>query len=255
MDRWKTAPITGEPPAWIPDDYSDLERQIRLYHATSFGNGNYGTNSPNGTIGNRVRAASKASGYRLVIEGGSMATSITTGTSFPITLNWKNIGISPTYENWDITFELKNSGGATVWSGKSAFQLRLFLPQANATARTDNFTVPTSVAAGTYSLILYVRDPANYRSPLPLAITGRRSDGGYVVRSSINVSPGTGGTNNPPVANAGTDKSITLPTSSTGLTGSGTDADGSIVGYQWQQVKRSIYFNTVCYEYSQYNRK
>ena len=172
----------------------------------------------------------------MVIEGGSMATSITTGTAFPITLNWKNIGISPTYENWDITFELKNSGGATVWSGKSAFQLRLFLPQANATARTDNFTVPTSVAAGTYSLILYVRDPANYRSPLPLAITGRRSDGGYVVRSSISVSPGTGGTNNPPVANAGTDKTITLPTSSTGLTGSGTDADGTIVGYQWQQV-------------------
>ena len=129
MERWKTAPITGEPPAWVPDDYSDLERQIRLYHATSFGNGNYGTNSPNGTIGNRVRAASKASGYRMVIEGGSMATSITTGTAFPITLNWKNIGISPTYENWDIVFELKNSGGTTVWSGKSAFQLRLFLPQ------------------------------------------------------------------------------------------------------------------------------
>jgi hypothetical protein len=236
MDRWRTAPITGEPPAWVPDDYSDLERQILLYHATSFGNGNYGTNSPNGTIGNRVRAASKASGYRMVIEGGSMATAITTGTAFPITLNWKNIGISPTYENWNIVFELKNAGGTTVWSGNSAFQLRLFLPQANATARTDNFTVPTSVAAGTYSLILYVRDPANYRSPLPLAITGRRSDGGYVVRSSISVSPGTGGTNNPPVANAGTDKTITLPTSSTGLTGSGTDADGTIVGYQWQQV-------------------
>ena len=118
---------------------------------------------PNTTIGNSVRAASKASGYRLIIEGGSMATSITTGTAFPITLNWKNVGLSPTYENWDIVFELKNSGGTTVWSGKSAFQLRLFLPQTNATARTDNFTVPTSVAAGTYSLILYVKDPANYR--------------------------------------------------------------------------------------------
>ena len=236
MERWKTAPITGEPPAWIPDDYSDLERQIRLYHATSFGNGNYGTNSPNTTIGNRVRAASKASGYRLVIEGGSMATSITTGTAFPITLNWKNVGLSPTYENWDIVFELKNSAGTTVWSGKSTFQLRLFLPQTNATARTDNFTVPTSVAAGTYSLVMYVRDPANYRQPLPLAITGRRSDGGYVVRSSVSVSPGTGQTNNPPVANAGADKTITLPASSTSLTGTGTDADGSVVGYQWQQL-------------------
>ena len=236
MERWKTAPITGEPPAWIPDDYSDLERQIRLYHATSFGNGNYGTNSPNTTIQNRVRASSKAAGYRLVLEGGSMATSITTGTPFALTLNWKNIGLSPTYENWDIVFELKNSGGTTVWSGKSAFQLRLFLPQSAATARTDNFTVPTSVAAGTYSLIMYVRDPNNYRQPLPLAITGRRSDGGYVIRSSVSVSPGSGTTNNPPVANAGTDKTITLPTNSTSLTGTGTDADGSVVGYLWQQV-------------------
>ena len=236
MERWKTSPITGEPPAWIPDDYSDLERQIRLYHATSFGNGNYGTNSPNATIANRVRSASKASGYRLILEGGSMATSITTGTPFSLTLNWKNIGISPTYENWDIIFELKNSAGTTVWSGKSAFQLRLFLPQTSATARTDNFTVPTSVPAGTYSLVMFVRDPANYRQPLPLAITGRRSDGGYVIRSSVSVSPGTGQTNNPPVANAGTDKTITLPANSTSLTGTGTDADGTVTGYQWQQV-------------------
>src|SRR5204862_7495594 len=59
MDRWKTAPITGEPPAWNPGDYYDLERQVRLYHATSFGNGNYGV-TPTTIIKDRVRAASKA---------------------------------------------------------------------------------------------------------------------------------------------------------------------------------------------------
>jgi P2-related tail formation protein len=238
MDRWKTAPITGEPPAWNPDEYSDLERQIRLYHAASFGNGNYGGGVAPSQLNtrNRIRAASKASGYRLVIEGGSMATAITTGTAFPITLNWKNVGLSPTYENWDIVFELKNSGGTTVWSGTSAQKLRLFLPQTNATPRTDNLTVPTSVAAGTYSLILYVKDPTGYRQPLPLAITGRRSDGGYVLRTSINVTTGTGQSNTPPVANAGADRAVTLPTSSASLTGSGTDADGTIAGYLWQQI-------------------
>jgi len=39
-----------------------------------------------------------------------------------------------------------------------------------------------------------------------------------------------------PVANAGPDKSLTLPANSTVLDGSGTDADGSIASYQWLQV-------------------
>lgn len=38
-----------------------------------------------------------------------------------------------------------------------------------------------------------------------------------------------------PVANAGADKTITLPTNSVSLTGSGTDADGQIVSYSWTQ--------------------
>ena len=39
-----------------------------------------------------------------------------------------------------------------------------------------------------------------------------------------------------PVANAGADKAITLPTSSVLLNGSGTDSGGSINGYAWTQV-------------------
>lgn len=42
--------------------------------------------------------------------------------------------------------------------------------------------------------------------------------------------------NQPPTANAGVDKSITLPTSSVSLSGSGTDPDGSIASYGWTQV-------------------
>ncbi len=42
--------------------------------------------------------------------------------------------------------------------------------------------------------------------------------------------------NQPPVANAGTDKNITLPTNSITQTGSATDPDGTIVSYQWTRV-------------------
>lgn len=42
--------------------------------------------------------------------------------------------------------------------------------------------------------------------------------------------------NIPPTANAGSDKSITLPTSSVSLNGSGSDPDGTITSYTWSQV-------------------
>src|SRR5258706_20623 len=39
-----------------------------------------------------------------------------------------------------------------------------------------------------------------------------------------------------PVANAGGNKSITLPVNSVVLNGSGTDSDGTIAGYSWTKV-------------------
>ena len=42
--------------------------------------------------------------------------------------------------------------------------------------------------------------------------------------------------NIPPTANAGTDQSITLPTSTVTLSGSGTDPDGTISAYNWTKI-------------------
>lgn len=50
-------------------------------------------------------------------------------------------------------------------------------------------------------------------------------------------SNGGGGVNQPPVANAGADQTITLPTSSVNLSGSASnDPDGTITSYQWSFV-------------------
>ncbi|MBZ4411778.1 discoidin domain-containing protein [Myxococcus sp. XM-1-1-1] len=48
--------------------------------------------------------------------------------------------------------------------------------------------------------------------------------------------PATPGANQPPVANAGADQGVVLPTSSLTLTGSATDADGTIALYSWTKV-------------------
>jgi len=53
----------------------------------------------------------------------------------------------------------------------------------------------------------------------------------------LNENCGGGGENNPPIANAGADQTLTLPTNSTTLNGSlSTDSDGTIVSYAWIQV-------------------
>ncbi len=58
---------------------------------------------------------------------------------------------------------------------------------------------------------------------------------GAIGRDTVVVTVNTPG-NQAPTANAGLDASITLPTNTTGLNGSGTDSDGTIAAYQWKKV-------------------
>lgn len=189
MNQWKFAPALGEPcngetepsltsPTGLgPHAYWDMARQIQFYHYASFGNGNY-NNISTMEIRNAVREASKLSGYRLVLNGGQY-TPTTTQRVASVRLNWRNLGVAPTYENWDVLFELRNSAGATVYSTKSSHQLRLYLPETSDRVVTDTFSVPTTVPAGNYQLHLIIKDPNGYRRPLPLAIVGRLTDGSY----------------------------------------------------------------------------
>ena len=48
--------------------------------------------------------------------------------------------------------------------------------------------------------------------------------------------------NKPPVANAGSDKTIILPTDSTQLTGIGTDVDGAIVKFEWTKFSGPVQY-------------
>src|SRR5690606_17366637 len=51
--------------------------------------------------------------------------------------------------------------------------------------------------------------------------------------------------NIPPTANAGADKSITLPTNNVTLSGIGTDEDGTITSYKWTKISGPTSFNIV----------
>ena len=184
--RYLTSPITGEAPNYIspggPCQYWDLERQLMDYGATSLGNGNFGASQLTECGANNVRAAFKRSGYRIIIEGGSVTSNLVAGKPFSITLNWKNIGIAPTYENWDVVFELRNDNNVLVWTGVSKFKPKRFVPSNTATVVTDTYHLPANTVIGKYKLNVIIKDPAGYRAPLPLAIKERNGDGSYTIR-------------------------------------------------------------------------
>jgi ribosomal protein L14 len=58
---------------------------------------------------------------------------------------------------------------------------------------------------------------------------------GATGRDTMQVTVNAAG-NQSPIANAGADQSITLPTNTITLSGSGTDADGSISSYNWTKI-------------------
>lgn len=186
---WEQGPIVGEPLNWYEgiarcgSIHCDLERQVRLYHATSFGNGNYPVTGDDASLADAVRAASQASGYRLQVDGGSVSETVAPGAGFAVTLAWRNVGIAPPYLRWQVELELRDASDTVAWRGVSAFTPTQLLPAATATEARDAFELPADVAPGTYTLTVAVRDPAGYRAPLPLANDGVAADGSLALRT------------------------------------------------------------------------
>lgn len=187
MERWKTAPVVGEPSnAGIKSggcDYGALTAQIKKYHASSFGNGNI-SNAGEQCVAKNIREAAKYSGYRLLLEGGMIDSVIMTGSPLTIHLDWRNAGIAPVYQDWEPWYELRElKSDSLVWAGQSSFKIRLFLPSDTSIRHMDNFDLPKGIPPGHYSLSIIIKDPTDYRAPLPLAILGRRDNGSYALRS------------------------------------------------------------------------
>ncbi len=74
-----------------------------------------------------------------------------------------------------------------------------------------------------------------------LAVTDNK---GSVGKATVNVTVNAAA-NIPPTANAGANKTITLPTNTTSLSGSGSDSDGTISSYNWTKISGPTAFKIV----------
>lgn len=232
LNRWKWTPQGGEPVDFgSPADRSGINDYVLSYHLSFFGNGNlYAYTNDSDPQADNVRLAAKNAGYR--IRQTSVSATLNT-TNLNITGNWINSGICPTYEPWKVEYLLKTTAGTLVWtSAISTFKPQRFLPSGSAQGFTDNFTRP-AIPAGNYNLFVRVRDSSGYYPPMRLHQQGRQTGGEYLL-GPITFSGAP--TNQAPTANAGQNVTITLPTSSTPLTGSSTDADGTIASVLWTQT-------------------
>ncbi|MBL7710261.1 MAG: hypothetical protein JNJ86_14390, partial [Chitinophagaceae bacterium] len=100
-------------------------------------------------------------------------------------------------------------------------------PTCTIVSPSSAITAVTGLSNGTYSFRLVTTDNN----------TGTMADTVIVtVNTTGNISP---------TANAGVDQTITLPTSSVTLTGSGTDPDGTISSYQWTKIAGPTSFSIV----------
>ena len=173
MSRFLTNPVVGEPQdGGSAGNFPSLPSQMTKYGTTSFGNGNF-NNAVNATIQNNFRAASALAGYKLTILSGNLNGNL-------LSLTWSNINTAPNYYPWVATLELRN-GSTVIWSKQSGFVPKLFV---------GNKTIVDSLPNGTGDLYLIIRDPVNYRKPMPLAITGQNTDGSYLIKAGVTLNGG-----------------------------------------------------------------
>ena len=198
-DRWKRAPLVGEPAQIYPKGdyraYSSLLAQVKYLHPVVIRNCNV-SDGPNKSSTNPTaysifndppalddfRRMYALIGFRYLFTAANITRR---NGELEISMDWLNIGLTPTYDKWKVRFFLEDESGKEIWTGFSTLDLRQVFPAANAPAglvnadnarrHIDHFlNVP---AAG--KLYLQIVDPDGISPPMALSIKGRTQVGAY----------------------------------------------------------------------------
>jgi hypothetical protein len=169
-DRWKTAPFATDP---MDDTAANVAALIEKFHLALIANSGTVVADPD------YPEVAKRLGYRFVLNSVTRPEAVAPGQGFTLSSAWSNVGVTPAYEPFTITWELRDATGASVARASSSRDLEKLLPTTEPESTDDCFAVPAALTAGTYSLHVGVVDPNNYSPPLALAIAGVQADGFY----------------------------------------------------------------------------
>ncbi len=197
-NQWQIAPLFFEYCSGA--NYALAVQDVKKYHASLIGDGdgNLQDFANYSAIDQRnILQAFKEAGYRFELNALTLPTQLTAGTPFTVISQWTNVNTAPAYIHWRVMIQLRNASGNIVWQGISLLDLtRPFSADSlgnDAKTITDTFTLPNTVANGSYNVYTQILDPGAYYPPLTLANTGKISDGSYCL--------GTIGIGQPPRGN------------------------------------------------------
>jgi len=197
-DRWKVAPLVGEPGQVGPKGdfrpYSCLLDQVDYLHPVVIRNCNVAHGIPGifnpdsysifddpQALENFHRMYARI-GFRYLFSAARVSRP---AGGLQVSLDWLNVGLTPTYDRWNIRYFLCDESGKEVWSAPSTFDLRTVLPDSKtepgvvdpgkATTHTDRFdNVPPADR-----LYLQIVAPDRISPPMALSIQGRTGRGAY----------------------------------------------------------------------------
>ena len=183
-NQWRIAPLFFEYCSGA--NFALAAQDVKKYHASLLGDGDGNLQdfgSYNLADQSNIIQAFKESGYRFELNALTISNQLTAGTPFTVVSRWTNVNTAPAYIPWHVMVQLRNASGDIIWQGISQLDLTKPFsadsPGNDTKTSTDTFTLPTTVAAGSYNVSVQIIDPDNYYPPLALANTGRLSDGSY----------------------------------------------------------------------------
>lgn len=198
-DRWKFAPLVGEPGKWGPrkdgfHPYWHLEDQTGYLHPAVIRNcnvsmGRYTTNPTDYTILNDARALTAFQrmyaliGFRYAVREIRI---VRQGGTLTLEADWINLGLTPTYDTWTVRYFMKNGDGQVIWRGDSTLDLRSVPPDTRAAPGSPEAAVTThsdrfSQVPQKGTLWMEIVDPDGISPPLALSVKGRDARGAYLL--------------------------------------------------------------------------
>jgi hypothetical protein len=202
LARWRTAPVVTEWCTSQPDGpiayFQQAIKDTVNYHVSLLASN---VVAPPPDMYDMWARATKYAGYRYAVTSASVPTTSRAGADLPITVHWTNFGTAPTYDNWQVSYEVRNAADKVVAIVQTGLSLRDIAAEQN---YTNSALAPASVTsdhalwlstagltAGNYKLVAKVvwneHKPKAINDvdypPMTLAQIGRDSGGGYLIGS------------------------------------------------------------------------
>jgi hypothetical protein len=172
------------------------KQQIIDYHISAVGNGNFSSANTDKCTNCQLsdqdlavmRESVKVAGFKYQLNNVTYSPLFIPGESITITAQWSNLGVAPTYNDWDVIYRLtnKNSGEMVKEWTSSSLNLKELLPTYNFTTLnnipkvyTDQLDIPSNLPSGVYNLELYVADHDHYFQNLRLSNVSSNSNNRY----------------------------------------------------------------------------